>query len=86
MKYRINPLDPLISRDARQFGAGSPMHPLNWITNTVIAGTVRTVLWKESDNPESRETLAALKKVTVKGNFPILDEKIYFPRRMTSIR
>ena len=77
MKYRIKPLDPLISRDARQFGAGSPMHSLNWLTNTVIAGAVRTALWKTSENPDSRETLDALKKIPVKGNFPVLDRKIY---------
>ena len=86
MKYRITPLDPLISRDARQFGAGSPMHSLNWPTNTVIAGTVRTVLWKDSENPDSRETLNTLKKVSVTGNFPILDEKIYFPRPLDIIK
>ena len=54
LKYRIKPLDPLISRDARQFGAGSPMHSLDWMTNTAIAGAVRTALWKDSDNPASR--------------------------------
>lgn len=86
MKYRIKPLDPLISRDARQFRAGSPMHSFNWLTNTVIAGAVRTVLWKESDDPESRETLEALKKIPVKGNFPVLDEKIYFPRPLDIIK
>lgn len=86
MKYRITPIDPLISRDARQFGAGSPMHSLNWLTNTVIAGVVRTVLWKASDNPDSRETLNTLKKVAVTGNFPILDGKIYFPRPLDIIK
>ena len=86
MKYRINPLDPLISRDARQFGAGSPMHSLNWLANTAIAGAVRAVLWKAGENHDSRETLAALKKVAVKGNFPILDGKIYFPRPLDIIR
>ena len=86
LKYRIKPLDPLISRDARQFGTGSPMHSLNWITNTVIAGAVRTVLWKMSGDPESRETLETLKKVPVKGNFPILDGKIYVPRPLDIIK
>ena len=86
LKYRIKPLDPLISRDARQFGAGSPMHPLNWLANTAIAGAVRTVLWKNSESPASRETLEALKKVAVKGNFPILDGKIYFPRPFDIIK
>ena len=86
MKYRINPLDPLISRDARQFKAGSPMHPLNWLTNTLVAGSVRTALWKASDNPDSRETLDALKNTSVKGIFPLLDGKIYFPRPFDIIK
>lgn len=86
LKYRINPLDPLISRDARQFGAGSPMHSLKWLTNTVIAGAVRTALWKTSENSDSRETLEALKKIHVKGSFPILNEKIYFPRPLDIIK
>ena len=86
LKYRIKPLDPLISRDARQFGAGSPMHSLNWLTNTVIAGAVRTVLWKENENRDSRDTLEALKKIPVRGNFPILDGRIYFPRPLDIIK
>ena len=86
LKYRIRPLDPLISRDARQFGAGSPMHSLNWLTNTVIAGAVRTVMWKESENPDSRDTLEALKKIPVKGSFPVLDGRIYFPRPLDIIK
>ena len=85
-KYIIKHLDPLISRDARQFGAGSPMHSFNWLANTTIAGAVRTVLWKESDDPGSRETLEALKKIPVKGNFPILYGKIYFPRPLDIIK
>jgi CRISPR-associated protein Cmr3 len=86
LKYRIKPIDPLISRDARQFGAGSPMHSLNWLTNTVIAGAVRTVLWKENENRDSRDTLEALKKIPVRGNFPILDGRIYFPRPLDIIK
>ena len=86
LKYRIKPVDPLISRDARQFGAGSPMHSLNWLTNTVIAGSVRTVLWKMSSNPDSRETLEALKQIPVKGSFPVLDGKIYFHRPLDIIK
>ncbi len=86
MKYRINPLDPLISRDARQFGAGSPMHSLKWLTNTVIAGAVRTALWKTSSDPDSKDTIEALKKIQVKGSFPILNRKIYFPRPLDIIK
>ena len=86
VKYRITPLEPLISRDARQFGAGSTMHSLKWLTNTVIAGAVRTTLWKTSSNPDSKETLEALRRIPVKGSFPILNEKIYFPRPLDIIK
>ena len=78
MKYRITPIDPIISRDARKFGAGSPMHSLNWLSQSVIAGAVRTKLWKASEDPDSNETLNILRKIKVCGSFPILKEKIYF--------
>ena len=86
MKYRISPVDPLISRDARQFGAGSPMHSMNWLSNTLIAGAVRTVLWKNSEEPDSIETMKALKIATVKGIFPLLEGKMYFPRPLDIIK
>ncbi|MBQ7594472.1 MAG: type III-B CRISPR module-associated protein Cmr3 [Synergistaceae bacterium] len=86
MKYRISPIDPIISRDARQFGAGSPMHSMSWLSNILIAGAVRAVLWKANPEPDSRETLSALKKTTVQGIFPLLNEKIYFPRPLDIVK
>ena len=86
LKYRISPVDPIISRDARQFGAGSPMHSLNWLPNTLIAGAVRTALWKTSEDPDSRETLEALRSTVVKGIFPMLNGKMYFPRPLDIIK
>lgn len=80
MKYRIAPIDPIISRDARSFGAGSPMHPLKWLSPTLIAGAVRTKLWKENRNSNDRYVLDALLNVEISGAFPIVNEKIYFPR------
>ena len=80
MKYRIAPIDPIISRDARSFGAGSPMHTLKWLSPTLIAGAVRTKLWKENENLNDRKLLDALLDVKVSGAFPIVNEKIYFPR------
>ena len=86
MKYRISPIDPIISRDARQFGAGSPMHPLNWLTNSLISGSVRTVLWKMSEDPNNKNTLDNLKKVAVNGVFPVLNNKIYFPKPLDIVK
>ena len=86
LKYRISPIDPIISRDARQFGAGSPMHSMSWLSNTLIAGTVRTALWKASGDQYSNETLNALKNIIVKGIFPVLNRKIYFPRPLDIIK
>lgn len=86
MKYRVTPIDPIISRDARQFGAGSPMHPLNWLTNTLIAGSVRTVLWKMSEDPNSKNTLDNLKKIAVNGVFPVSNNRVYFPRPLDIVK
>ena len=86
MKYRITPIDPIISRDARKFVAGSPMHSLNWLSQSVIAGAVRTKLWKASEDPDSNETLNILRKIKVRGSFPILKEKIYFPRPLDIVK
>lgn len=86
LKYRISPIDPVISRDARQFGAGSPMHSMSWLSGTLIAGAVRSALWKSSKDPDSKENLEALRKIPIKGIFPILNEKIYFHRPLDVIR
>lgn len=80
MNYRITPIDPLISRDARSFGAGSPMHVLNWLSQTVIAGTIRTTLYKSGEN------LEAIKKIKIRGSFPLVNNKIYFPRPLDIVK
>lgn len=78
MKYLINPLEPLISRDSRPFGgqSGNKMRSLNWLSLSVIAGTIRTALWKE-DTSRSPEQL---KKVEIRGGFPVVNGEMYFPR------
>ena len=62
------------------------MHALNWLTNTLIAGSVRTVLWKNSDDPNNKSTLDNLKKIRVSGVFPVLDNKIYFPKPLDIVK
>ena len=82
LKYRISPIDPIISRDARQFGAGSPMHTMSWLSNTLVAGAVRTAFRKNSENPDSLN----MKDTAISGIFPLLEGKIYFPRPLDIIK
>ena len=79
MKYRITPINPLISRDARPFGTGGRVKSLEWLSQTVIAGAVRSLLWKECRSVE------LVKQVKVSGTFPVVNGKIYFPRPLDII-
>ena len=89
MWYRITPLDPLISRDARPFGAGNRVRSLEWLSQTVIAGAVRTTLWKQCANADDNTTLAALRNVEVRGAFPVtkhgIASQLCFPRPLDII-
>lgn len=80
MKYRITPIDPLISRDARPFGAGGRVRSLDWLTQTAATGAVRTAIWKRLENRDDESALNALHDVKVRGPFPMLDGRLYFPR------
>ena len=80
MKYKITPIDPLISRDARPFGAGGRVRSLDWLTQTAAAGAVRTALWKDLEDRDSDESLKALRSVKIRGPFPMLEGRLYFPR------
>lgn len=81
MYYRITPVNPLISRDARPFGAGSRVRSLEWITQTSTAGAIRSEIWRNMSTPDSDAVLS----VKVMGAFPIYDGKIYFPRPLDAI-
>ena len=80
MKYKITPIDPLISRDARPFGAGGRVRSLDWLTQTATAGAVRTALWKRLEDRNDENALNALHDVRVRGPFPMVDGRLYFPR------
>ena len=69
---------PLIARDSRPFGAGqgNRIRSLDWLTQSVIAGAVRSTVWKANDSLTPEQ----LKQISVLGGFPVLDGKIYFPR------
>lgn len=84
MKYlRLTPLSPLIARDSRPFGAGqgNRVRSMDWISPSVVAGAVRTAVWKEKDTL----TPVQLKTIEVFGGFPIVDERIYFPRPLDAL-
>lgn len=84
MRYlRLTPLSPLIARDSRPFGMGqgNRVRSMDWISPSVIAGAVRTAVWKAKDTLTPKE----LKTIEVNGAFPIVDEKIYFPRPLDAL-
>ena len=76
VNYRMTPIDPLISRDARPFGVGGRVRSLDWLSQSVVAGTVRTALWKE----DTTRTPEQLKRVSLRGPFPLIGKKMYLPR------
>lgn len=81
--FRLTPLSPLIARDSRPFGAGqgNRVRSMDWISPSVIAGAVRTAVWKEKDTLTPEQ----LKTIEVHGAFPIADEQIYFPRPLDAL-
>lgn len=84
MRYlRLTPLSPLIARDSRPFGMGqgNRVRSMDWISPSVIAGAVRTAVWKAKDTL----TPDQLKTIEVNGAFPIVDEQIYFPRPLDAL-
>ena len=76
INYRMTPIDPLISRDARPFGEGGRVRSLDWLSQSVVAGAVRTALWKE----DASRTPEQLKKASLRGPFPLIGGKMYLPR------
>lgn len=84
MRYlRLTPLSPLIARDSRPFGMGqgNRVRSMDWISPSVIAGAVRTAVWKTEDTL----TPDQLKTIEVNGAFPIVDEQVYFPRPLDAL-
>lgn len=80
---RLTPLSPLIARDSRPFGAGqgNRVRSMDWISPSVIAGAVRTAVWKANDTLTPEQ----LKTIEVYGGFPVLNERIYLPRPLDAL-
>ncbi len=73
--------DPIVSRDGRPFGAGqgNRMRSLGWLLPSVVAGSLRTVIGKESGKGFSDQTAQELLEVSVAGVFPVADQQLYLP-------
>lgn len=78
----ITPRDPLVARDGRPFGAGqgNRMRSGDWLLPSVVAGSLRTLLGKQLGGSFDEEMVTALKATAVSGPFPIIDNKLFFPR------
>lgn len=73
MRYLMTPWEPMIARDSRPFS--NRIRSLERLPQTVIAGAIRTALWKNGC-----EDLDTLKKVALRGPLPMIDGVLSFPR------
>ena len=78
----ITPRDPLVARDGRPFGfgQGNRMRSGDWLLPSVVAGSLRTLLGKQLGGSFDEAMVTALKATAVSGPFPMIDDKLYFPR------
>jgi len=79
---QLTPHDPLISRDGRPFGAGqgSRMRGLPWPLPSVVAGSFRTAIVKNSAELDfSGNMPQRLMQVSVAGVFPVHASELYLP-------
>ncbi|KAE8559298.1 MULTISPECIES: type III-B CRISPR module-associated protein Cmr3 [Paenibacillus] len=72
---QIQPLEPLMIRDGRPFGAtpGARAHSLNTVTPGVIAGTLRTLMRQQCSQ------YSTLAKVDVRGPIYMLENRLFYP-------
>lgn len=84
---QIKPLDPLLLRDGRPFGAtpGASAFSVDTISPSVVAGTIRTMVGKHissvSDTPEvfqSDKKAEAVKKAKIRGPIHLLNGQVFF--------
>jgi len=86
---KLTPRDPLIARDGRPFGMGQGlrMKSLDWPYPSVLAGSLRSYLFKREkakaieDNQSFnyRETVESLIKIDIAGPLPYFNRQLYFP-------
>jgi len=79
---QMTPLDPLVARDGRPFGArqGNRMRGLPWPLPSVVAGSFRTALVKSSAGLDfSGRIPQRLMQIAVAGAFPVYGGGLYLP-------
>ncbi|NOX55804.1 MAG: CRISPR-associated protein Cmr3, partial [Planctomycetes bacterium] len=77
----ITPRDPIIARDGRPFGRGQGvrMRSLDWPLPSVLAGSLRTLLGKQTPSGFCPETVEKLKSLAIAGPLPVVNGRLYLP-------
>ncbi len=86
---KLTPRDPLIARDGRPFGMGQGlrMKSLDWPYPSVLAGSLRSYLFKrekakaieDHQNFNYRDTVESLKQINIAGPLPYFNGQLYLP-------
>lgn len=87
-RLRIEPLDPLIARDGRPFGAssGGRMKTLEWPYPSVLAGSVRTLLGRRAGYTFTPDEIEKLKQLQVHGPLPVSGKQLFVPAPKDAVR
>jgi CRISPR-associated protein Cmr3 len=78
---RISGRDPLVARDGRPFGAGqgNRMRSSGWLYPSVVAGSFRTTIAKESGRGFDPATQNELLAIEVAGVLPLVSGQLQLP-------
>jgi CRISPR-associated protein Cmr3 len=85
--FTLIPRDPIVARDGRPFGIGqgNKMRSLGWISSSVLAGSLRSLLGKEAGGAFDPAIVEALKQISVAGPLPLIKNRIYLPHPLDCI-
>jgi CRISPR-associated protein Cmr3 len=85
-KLKIRPIDPLVSLDSRSFGQGQgkKVRTLDWLTPSVVCGSLRSFLCKKRGDNFPQDVVDELKSVIFRGPFLEAErdgscKELYFP-------
>lgn len=79
--WLISPLDSVIARDGRPFGAtsGNRIRSLGWPLPSTTAGTVRTLLGSLDGGEFGEKEIKALKNISIAGPLGSVDGRLLLP-------
>ncbi|MEZ5591832.1 MAG: type III-B CRISPR module-associated Cmr3 family protein [Gammaproteobacteria bacterium] len=82
---KLTPRDPIVARDGRPFGAGqgARMRLLDWPYPSVLAGSLRSLVGKQSGH-NFKNIITQLKALNIAGPLPQWRNTLFFPRRAIS--